>query len=456
MGRLFGTDGVRGITNTQLTPMLALRLGLAIGSFFGQGSRIIIGRDSRSGGDMISHAVMAGLQAAGVKVYYAGLTPTPALQLAVRLEGFDGGIMITASHNPPEYNGIKVISSLGVEIDRDKERQIEEIFFSEKFRYASWRSLAEDVKTYQGVLDLYVTEVVKHVDRQIIARKGFKVGVDCANNVGSLTTPRILRMLGVKPYTINCELSPFPSREPEPTPDSLQELRTMVRSLSLDLGVGHDGDADRAIIVDDKGEAWWGDRTAALLSAYVYEHKTPDAPPRVYTAVSSSVLVEEYLSRYGLEVKWTPVGAVNISYSLLREGGVSGFEENGGFMYPPHQLVRDGGITVALFLEMMARENVRASELFQRLPRYYAVKTKLPMERDVALKAVEAVKDEYKKRGLRVIEIDGVKVFGEDWWVLVRPSGTEPVLRIMAEAVFPEKAEEIVKEVKEIIKSRIG
>ncbi len=381
-------------------------------------------------------------------MYIAGLVPTPALQYAVRRHGFDGGVMVTASHNPPEYNGVKVIAGDGVEVPREAEREIEEIFFEGRWRLASWRSLIHEAQPWPGVLDDYVDAIASMVDGDVIRRRGFRVVVDPANSVGALATPRLLQRLGVKVYTVNGDLNPlFPGREPEPTPETLRETRRIVRELGADLGVGHDGDADRAIIIDERGEAWWGDRAGALLAAHVAE-KYPELPRRVYTGVSSSILVEEYLSRFNIEVRWTPVGSVVISRILMREGGVAGFEENGGYMHPIHQPVRDGAMTTALFLELMAVEKTRASELYARLPRYYAVKTKVPMPRDKALQAVEEVKKRYS--GYRMVTIDGVKVIGDGWWFLVRPSGTEPVLRIMVEARTPEEAERLAEELRRL------
>ena len=453
MGRLFGTDGVRGKVFEQLTPELALRLGLAIGTFMGGGSRILVGRDARAGGDAVLRAVTAGLLAAGARVAVVsggGYAPTPAIQYAVKSLGYDGGVIVTASHNPPEYNGIKVVGPLGIEIDRESERRIEEIYFEQRFRLIPWHRATRDAAVEDRVIDTYVDAVVEKVDAPLIRKRGYRVLVDCANNVSSLTTPRILARLGVKAYTLACNLHPLPYREPEPTPSSLAEARRVVKTLNLDLGVGHDGDGDRAILIAEAGEAWWGDRTGALLSAYIAEHKLPDAPKRVVTAVSSSRVVTEYLEPRGLKVEWTPVGSITISCKLLEEGGLAGFEENGGFLYPPHLLARDGGMTLALFLEMMAREGEPASKLFQRLPRYYAVKTKIPMPREAALKVVEALKQAYQgKPGVRVVTVDGVRVEGEDYWFLVRPSGTEPVLRIMVEARSPEKAEQLASRLAE-------
>ncbi len=454
MGKLFGTDGVRGVVNKDLTPELALKLGEAIGTFFGEDSRILVGGDIRAGREMVKYAVIAGLVSTGARVYDAGLTPTPALQYVVKSEGFDGGVVITASHNPPQYNGIKVIDSDGIEVSREKEREIEDIFFSNKIHRAPWKLLVDRVKPYPYVNELYVKAVVSHVDRELIRSRGFKVVVDPANSVGAITTPWVLRELGVKVVTINGNLDPgFPGREPEPTVETLETTARIVKEVGADFGVGHDGDADRAIFIDDKGRIWWGDRSAALLAKFIAE-KHKDLPRRVYTAVSSSTLVEEVLNPLGIDVVWLPVGSVGISRKLVEEDGLCGFEENGGFMYPLHHPVRDGAMTTALMLQLLAEERRSLSELFDELPYYYSIKTKIYMSRDKALKAVEAVKQAYS--GYRQVTIDGVKVFGEDFWFLVRPSGTEPLLRIMIEGKSKETIEKLLEDIKKTVLEAIG
>ena len=444
MGLLFGTDGVRGIVNSELTPEKALKIGQAVGSYLQPGSRVLIGRDVRAGGDMIFHAITSGLQSQGIKVYYAGYIPTPGLQYILKThDEYDAGIMVTASHNPPQYNGIKVLSSQGIEISRDTEREIEEIFFEGRFRHVRWNGIVDDVRMHDGVIEEYVEGILHHIDTELISSKNFKVVVDPANSVGTLVTPVLLRKLGVKVYTINGHLDPlFPGREPEPTVDSLRELSRIMVEVGADLGVGHDGDADRAILVDEKGNIWWGDRSGSLIAGYVAD-KYSTLPRKVYTGVSSSILVEEYLGSKGIEVRWTPVGSVIISHMILEEGGaIAGFEENGGYMHPPHQVVRDGAMKTALFLEMMAETGLKASELFSILPHYYPIKTKIPMSRDKALTVVEKLREKYSS--LKTVSIDGLKVFGDDYWFLVRPSGTEPVLRIMLEAKSPKKAKELL------------
>ncbi len=452
MGRLFGTDGVRGVVGDTLTPELALRLGRAIGAYFGRGARVLVGRDVRAGGEAIMESVAAGMAFEGVKVYKAGLLPTPTLQFAVANGDYDGGVMVTASHNPPEYNGIKVIAADGIEIPREDERVIEDYYFKGVASRIEWRAVAHDPQLRTGIIEEYLDAVMDQVDVDLIRSKGYRVVVDCANSVGALTTPPLLRELGVKALTLNCNLDPtFPGREPEPTVDSLRLTARVTAESGAVMGVGHDGDSDRAILITGGGEVLWGDRSGALLTAFAAE-EWRTLPRRTYTGVSSSILVEEYLKPRGIDVVWTPVGSVVISRMIVRDGGaVSGFEENGGYMHVPHHIVRDGTMTVALALYMMAKEGASLGELASKLPRYHAIKTKIPMTREKALCAVEAVKRHYTS--LRRVEIDGVKVFGEDFWVLVRPSGTEPVLRIMLEARTPERAREVLEEVKSAIDS---
>ena len=450
MPKLFGTDGVRGVLGERMTPELALRLGRAIGAYFGPGATVLVGRDARAGGYMLKAAVIAGLLAEGIRVHDADLIPTPGLQYNVKTGSYDGGVMVTASHNPPEYNGIKVIGPDGIEIPHEDEEVIEDYYFSEKTRGAPWYALVHDAIPKRDAIDNYIEGILSQVDVDKIRRRRFKVVVDCANSVGSLVTPRLLSRLGVKYYSLNCNLDPlFPGREPEPTPDTLKEAASLLSSTNADLLVGHDGDADRAIIGDNRGRVLWGDRDGALLSAFAADVWS-DLPRRVYTGVSSSILVEEYLEPRGIRVVWTPVGSVTISRTIVRDGGaISGFEENGGYMHVPHQIVRDGAMKVALLLYMLAETGRSMSSLVDELPKYYPLKTKIPATREQALCAVERVKEYYKN--YRQITIDGVKVLGDGFWVLVRPSGTEPVVRIMLEARSLKDAKMLLDEVKGII-----
>jgi len=448
--RLFGTDGIRGILNESIDPVMAMKLSMSVCTVIGEGSNIIIGRDIRLGGEILELAVATGLLNSGCRPYIAGLTPTPALQLYIsRSGGFEAGLMITASHNPPEYNGIKLIMNDGIEAPREVEEKVEEVFFDEKYRKVSWNKASTSTRSISGVNEFYVNEVVRLVDAEKIRRKGLKVVIDAANSVGSLTLPEIVRRLGGKPIVINGNLDPFMSgREPEPTVDSLKEASSVVRELRADVGVGVDGDADRAVVIDEKGTVQWGDRTAVVIAPFLRE-KHPELPPRVYTGISSSSFIEPLLKKHGISVVWLKVGSPIIARALKNEGGLLGFEENGGIMYPVHQPVRDSGAALALIMELLAMTNKNASELYSIYPRTSMVKTKVPRG-NIDLSELYMELEQRFEHG-QYIRVDGLKIVMDDTWVLIRPSGTEPVIRIMVESLSKEKAEEILKTVKSII-----
>ncbi|MEO3993248.1 MAG: phosphoglucosamine mutase [Desulfurococcaceae archaeon TW002] len=442
--KLFGTDGVRGVINEDLKPEFVVRLALAIATYFGSGSSILVGRDSRAGSELIKDIVSGVLVSSGLRVYDAGLTPTPALQYNVKERGFDGGIMVTASHNPPQYSGIKVVLPDGIEAPREVEEEIEKIFSEESFRRVPWRELRHRKILVDDVNEFYVEGIIKHIDTDKL-KKTFKVVVDPANNVGALTTPKLLRMLGVKVLTINSDLTHQPFREPEPTQENLEYLSNIVRDLRADFAVAHDGDADRAIFIDNLGRYMSGDRSAALLCKHIVVNKRIDLPRRVVTAVSSSTIVEDLLREYGVEVVWVRVSSIVIARTMQRLGAMAGFEENGGFFYAPHQMVRDGAMTTALMLELLSSERASLSDLYDSLPRRHLIKTKVPL-RDKSLVSNLIDKILLSYSNYRSMTIDGVKIIGPDFWFIVRPSGTEPVIRIFVEAGDESKANEILKD----------
>ena len=454
--KLFGTDGVRGITNKHITPQFIARLAQAIGTYFGEGSRILVGQDARAGSYFTSHIVIGTLLSEGIKVYSAGLAPTPALQYYVKERGFDGGIIVTASHNPPEYSGLKVILSDGVEASKDVEREIEELFWENKSPQTDWRSLGYDAVKVNDVIDVYVDAIIDKVDVETIKRRGFRVAVDGANSVGSLSTPRLLRKLGVKVYSINTEISHEPNRPPEPGPESLQALSEAIKVWDADFGVAHDGDADRAIYVDNEGNVIPGDRTAVLLCKHILANRKDNLPKRVITAVSSSTIVEEVLKEYGVEVVWTKVGSVGIARMMMKIGAMAGFEENGGFMFPPHQYVRDGGMSIALMLEYLSKERKSLKDEISSLPSRYLVKGKVSITPGTDIQPVLEEVLKHFGSSARVIRVDGIKVIDKESWFLIRPSGTEPIIRIFTEAPKKEEAEKLLNllmsQIKQVLK----
>jgi phosphomannomutase/phosphoglucomutase len=438
--KLFGTNGVRGLTNVELTPDIVVRIGLAIGTFFGK-KKLLVGCDARTSGPMLSKAVTSGLTATGCNVYLTGMAPTPSLQFAVKNHKMDGGIIITASHNPAEYNGIKIIWSDGIEISHEQETEIEKIYFNNKINFAPWNKLGK-IKEITDINDEYITAIKTHVNAEEIIKKQFHIVIDTANSVGGLTTPQLMRELGCKVTSINANIDgTFPSREPEPRPESLGELAATVKAINADIGVAFDGDADRAIFVDENGEIHMGDKTfAVILKQFLLKNKGAT----VITPVSSSTLIKDTADTYDGKIEWTKVGSVTVSQKMKEINAKLGGEENGGVFYGPHQAVRDGAMTTALILETMTKTGKKLSELITEQPQYFIEKSKVecPNEKKTMLqtKIYEQVKNE------NISTIDGIKIwFNDKSAILIRASGTEPVYRLYAEAKNKERALKLVK-----------
>jgi phosphomannomutase/phosphoglucomutase len=439
--KLFGTNGIRGLVNVELTPEMVIKVGCSIGTFFGR-KNLLIGHDARTSGPMFARAVVSGLTATGCNVFFAGMAPTPALQYAVKNHKMDGGVIITASHNPPEYNGIKVIWSDGIETSHEQEVEIENIYFDNKIVFAEWDKLGT-LRELPGINDEYIQAIEKQVNPAKIAERHFHVVVDAANSVGGLTAPPLLRELGCKVTSINANIDgTFPGRLPEPRPESLTDLASTVKAIGADLGVAFDGDADRSIFVDENGVIYWGDKTFAVIIKQ-FLIKNPGA--KIVTPVSSSTLIKDTVQAYKGELIWTKVGSVTVSQKMKELNAKLGGEENGGVFYGPHQAVRDGAMTTALLLNIMAETGEKLSKLVAEQPQYFIEKGKIecPDEKKEVLlqKLFEQVKGE------NISTIDGVKIwFSDNSAILIRPSGTEPVFRLYAEAKSQEKALKLVED----------
>ncbi len=439
--KLFGTNGIRGLVNKELTPEMAVKIGSAIGTFFKK-KNILVGHDARTSGPMFSKAVISGLTATGCKVYFAGMAPTPALQFAVKNHCMHGGVIVTASHNPPEYNGIKVVWDDGIEVSHEQEKEIEDIYYEDTPTFAEWDKLGTTLEL-PTVNEEYVEAIKTHVNIVKIAARHYHIIVDAANSVGALTAPRLLRDLGCKVTSINADIDgTFPGRPPEPRPENLQELGLTVKALHADLGVAFDGDADRSIFVGENGEIYWGDKTFAIIEK---DFLTKNPNSTIVTPISSSTLIQDVADACKGEVVWTKVGSVTVSQKMKEIGAKLGGEENGGVFYGPHQAVRDGPMTTALILNIMAETGEKLSKLVAEQSRYFIEKGKVPCPENKKEKLLKKLLDQVK--GMKVNTIDGVKIWFDDKSaILVRPSGTEPVYRLYAEAKTPEKARKLIKE----------
>ncbi len=440
MQRLFGTNGVRGIVNEDLSIELALKLGKSIGSYF-QGN-IIIATDTRSSNEMIKDAVIAGLLSTGCNVFDAKIAPSPALQYYVKNSDADAGVIVTASHNPPEFNGIKVIDKDGMELSRNKEKEIEKIFFNERFVKAAWNEIG---KVYDiDILDFYIEGILSLSNTEKIKEKEYRVVLDCGNGAACFTMPYLINQVA-NVITINAQPDGnFPGRNPEPSIENIKDLMKIVKAVDADIGIAYDGDADRAIFVDENGEYVYGDKSLALVAGYIVEGKRG----KVVTPVSTSSCVEEYVKAKGGEVVYTKVGAPIVARKMKEINAVFGGEENGGLIFPEHQFCRDGGMASIAILELMANKEKGLSELIKEIPHYFLVKTKVKCDNKKEI--IERLKSEIK--GDKIDYTDGIKVYFEDGWVLIRPSGTEPIIRIYAESKNKENAEKLVEKYKGMIK----
>jgi phosphomannomutase/phosphoglucomutase len=410
---------------------------------------LLVGHDARTSGPMFAKAVIAGLISTGCNVFFAGMASTPALQYAVKNHCMDGGVIITASHNPPEYNGIKVIWNDGIEISHEQETEVESIYFENKTVFAEWNKLGAKHEL-AVVNEEYIEAIKKHVNVPKIAEKKYHVVVDAANSVGGLAAPQLLRELGCKVTTINANVDgTFPGRMPEPRPENLQEMSAIVKAVSADLGVAFDGDADRSIFVGENGEIYWGDKTFAVVEKQ-FLIENPNA--KIVTPVSSSTLIKDVAEAYKGEIVWTKVGSVTVSQTMKEVKAKLGGEENGGVFYGPHQAVRDGAMTTALILGIMTKTGKKLTELIAEQPQYFIEKGKVACAEDkkeeVHRKLLEQVK------GANISTIDGVKIWFEDKSaILVRPSGTEPTYRLYAEAKTQEKALKLIEDYSETLKN---
>lgn len=435
--RLFGTFGVRRRANEVLTPEFASKLAAAYGTLVK--GQVAVGGDTRTSTPMIKHAVISGLLSSGCNVIDLGILPTPAVQYAVR-NYYDGGVIITASHNPPHDNGIKFVDADGIGIPDDMEKKIEDMFFEENPDRVPWNEISE-VETNSNIIDEYIENVVGRVDEDAIQDAGLKVVVDCGSGAACFTTPYLLRKLGCKVTTMNCQPDGFfPGRNPEPTEDNLQDLINAVKNLGADLGIAHDGDADRTICIDENGDFVFGDKTFALVEKYMLKENNGGL---IVTTVATSSAIYDIAEEYGGEVVATRVGDLLVARELKEKNGLFGGEENGGLIFPDFVYGRDAALSTAKIVEIMAKEKKSLSKLIEELPSYRSEKKKVECPDELKVEVMEKIAEVTCE--FEVDTTDGVKIFTEEGWVIIRPSGTEAIFRCFAEAKTGEDAKKMAE-----------
>jgi phosphomannomutase/phosphoglucomutase len=449
---LFGTNGIRGIVGKELTPNFCMELSQAFGSLYGR--EVAIGSDSRLSSEMIKKACSAALLSVGCDVVDLGYAPTPAIQHFIKTSSATGGLIITASHNPPEFNGIKTVGGDGIEISKDEEARVERLYRSISGKLSLFSPPPSDIVlanwndigrfSASDPLRGYIDGIKKMVDINLIRSKDLRVAVDCGNGVGALATPNLLKELGCSVVTLNGNLDgSFTGRSSEPTRENIADLISLMGGGDFDLGIAHDGDADRAVFVTEGGEFVEGDYSLAIFARDALK-KRGEGGFVIPTGVNTSSVLWDVAKEYGGEVRMMKVGPMAIARAMMDLGSPIGGEGNGGVIFPEFQYCRDGGMASAKMAEIVAGGTL--SELLKRLPKYHMSKRKIPCPNELKELVVGKGLEHLTDRGAELVTIDGVKAYLEDGWVLIRPSGTEPIIRVEGEAKDKNRAEELTEE----------
>jgi phosphoglucosamine mutase len=437
--RLFGTSGIRGVFNVDLTPKLVLNVGLALATYTNAGE-IVVGHDTRVSSPLLEQSVTSGLLSGGSRVYKLGLTPTPVLAFLTRELKADAGVMITASHNPPEYNGIKLFNSDGTTYNKEEQEEIEKIVNKKLFKRSSW----QDVKTPTSLDE--TNRYLNAIQEAIKLERRWRVVLDPGCGATCHVAPTLFRMLGCKVTTINSQPDGFfPGRSPAPERESLQPLCEVINQLKADIGIAYDGDGDRMVVVDGKGALAPLDQTLVAYASYlVKKHKGGV----VVTTVESSMCFEKIVEPLYGKVVRTRVGDVEVATAVKEHKAVFGGEPCGAWIHPQHHHCPDGILSSALLLKALEDENKNLSSLISEVPLYPILREKLPCPN----RAKSVVMEDLKKtlpalypETEEKLTIDGMRLTLKNGWILIRPSGTEPLIRITVEAEFVKEAKSIME-----------
>lgn len=445
--RLFGSSGIRGIANKDFTPELAFRTGISVASMLGGSGRVLLARDTRVTGPMFEKAFAAGAMSGGMNVHRAGVMPTPALAYLTKKHGFKAGIMVTASHNPPEYNGLKIFGADGIALSGDDEKNLEKIMLRDDLPTVQWNEVGTGCDTNP------LSEYLEMLSSAVKLKKKWRVLVDPGNGATCEVTPKVLRHMGCKAQSVNAQPDGrFPGRNSEPNEENLDETCRMVNALGVDLGVAHDGDGDRIVIIDPDGSLVPPDK---LMAAFASETVRLARGGYVVVNADASRAVDEKVQQAGGKVVRTKVGDVYIARELQRLNGVFGGEPSGAWIHPKYHLCPDGPLSAVLIIGLLDRLDVELSELIREVPEYPMKRQKIQCPNSAKLTVMRMLKEQLPLKLPRVThtdDIDGIRIdLADGSWILARPSGTEPLIRVTVEARTVEESEELLAKSKGIV-----
>lgn len=457
MSLIKSISGIRGTIGGRegegLSPIDIVKFTAAYATFIRKSTsldtnKIVVGRDARISGPMVSDIVCATLTSMGFDVVNIGMASTPTTEIAVVDENACGGIIITASHNPKQWNALKLLNEKGEFLNDAQGKEVLAIAASGKIDFADVDSIGK-IFTNNTYDDKHIRKVLSLglVDVDAIRNANFTVAVDAVNSVGGVIIPRLLKALGVKNIIeLNCDATGHFAHTPEPIPENLTGISELMRNSKADVGFVVDPDVDRLAIVMENGEMFVEEYTLVAVADYILSH-TPGA---TVSNLSSSRALRDVTRRHGCEYNAVAVGEVNVVTKMKDTNAIIGGEGNGGVIYPEAHYGRDALVGVALFLTLLAKSGKSVSELKATYPQYEIVKHKIELTPDIDVDAIlEAVKHRYADQ--QVTDIDGVKIDFEDSWVHLRKSNTEPIIRIYAEASTADKANALARQIKEEI-----
>ena len=441
---IFRAYDVRGVYGKNLNEEVAELIGLAYGTMLGNRGRLVVGRDVRLSGEKLAKAVSSGLTKAGCDVLYVNMVTTPMLYFSVMHFKADGGVQVTASHNPPEWNGFKLVKPGGATLSAGAGmEELKDIVLNRKYKESDKRGRTEEADALTPYVEFMASKF--RLDRKL------RIAVDYSNGAAAIPFPKIAEKLGIETEAINdVPDGRFPGHLPEPNEETLKDLQRFVVEVGADFGVGFDGDGDRAVFVDEKGRIIPGDITLAIYVKHL------DKKGKVVFDVSSSDAVREVVLEKGCEPVEMRVGRAFILNAVRKLNAVIGGEKSNHFYFPEIWGFDDAIYATLRMAEIVARTGEKFSKLVDEIPKYPAAPIKtFECPDELKAKVVEEIAKVYEQRGLRVSTIDGVKAYFEDGWVLIRPSNTMPQVKMTAEAKTEKRLKEILREAEDLIKSTV-
>ncbi|HOJ37069.1 MAG TPA: phosphoglucosamine mutase [Ignavibacteriales bacterium] len=434
---MVSVSGIRGIIGNGLEPETIVKHTSAFAEFI-KGKKIVIGRDGRISGEMVRNIIVGTLQAKGIDIVDLGICPTPTVLLMVRELKADGGIVITASHNPNEWNALKLVNNKGLFLSPEENTLLRDIEKKSNFNYTTWDKLGKI--TFQDGIKTHIEKIlsIKHLNIEKLKEKKFKVLVDCVNGAGSYCVTDLLKALGCEVIEINCEKNGIFPRLPEPIPQNLIETMSEVKNNNVDIGIVVDPDVDRLVLLTETGEPFVEENTITQITKFILSKEKGN----VVVNLSTTRAVKDVVEQTGCNLYLAPVGEANVVKKMLEVNAIIGGEGSGGVIYPAANFCRDALVGIALTLQHLLEFGGKASELKKSLPEYFIVKRKFEIHGKNGDEILNNLKNEFKNYQLN--DEDGLRIDTEEYWINFRKSNTEPIIRITCEAKSEQKANEII------------